>query len=307
MSEVNVTPLIAPIGARKSLADNRPVNVAQVRQLSPFRYPGGKTWLVPVIRQWLTRFDQPALFVEPFAGGGIVSLTVAMEQLAQRVLMVELDDDVSAVWATVFGTSEQDVDWLCSQILEFDMQPERVQDILARDPETMRHRAFRTILKNRVNRGGILAPGASVVKSGENHKGLKSRWYPETLVRRIQTIRAVRDRVEFRHANAFPVLQELGHRPDVTWFLDPPYTAGGKKAGARLYIHNEVDHTEMFQRMADAQGHFLMTYDNTPEVISLARQHQFHISSVLMKNTHHHVMYELLITQSESLSSGYLS
>lgn len=26
-------------------------NIAQVRQLSPFRYPGGKTWLVPEVRK----------------------------------------------------------------------------------------------------------------------------------------------------------------------------------------------------------------------------------------------------------------
>lgn len=27
------------------------VNVASVPQRSPFRYPGGKTWLVPVVRK----------------------------------------------------------------------------------------------------------------------------------------------------------------------------------------------------------------------------------------------------------------
>ena len=30
------------------------VNVASAPQRSPFRYPGGKTWLIPYIRQWLT-------------------------------------------------------------------------------------------------------------------------------------------------------------------------------------------------------------------------------------------------------------
>lgn len=47
-----------------------PTNVAQVRQLSPFRYPGGKTWLVPEVRKWLTASKaKPSVFVEPFAGG----------------------------------------------------------------------------------------------------------------------------------------------------------------------------------------------------------------------------------------------
>jgi DNA adenine methylase len=54
----------------------KPTNVAQVRQLSPFRYPGGKTWLVPEVRQWLkTSGGEGSIFVEPFAGGAMAGLT----------------------------------------------------------------------------------------------------------------------------------------------------------------------------------------------------------------------------------------
>jgi DNA adenine methylase len=78
---------------------NQIINVASVPQRSPFRYPGGKTWLVPRIRKWLASRPMIAReFVEPFAGGGIVSLTVAAENLAQHVTMVELDEQVAAVW-----------------------------------------------------------------------------------------------------------------------------------------------------------------------------------------------------------------
>jgi len=31
------------------------INVASVPQRSPFRYPGGKTWLIPTVRQWLNK------------------------------------------------------------------------------------------------------------------------------------------------------------------------------------------------------------------------------------------------------------
>src|ERR1700677_2717012 len=49
----------------------KPVNVASVPQRSPFRYPGGKTWLVPYIRDWLrSKKTRPARLIEPFAGGG---------------------------------------------------------------------------------------------------------------------------------------------------------------------------------------------------------------------------------------------
>ena len=49
------------------------VNVASVPQRSPFRYPGGKTWLVPCVRQWLQSLEKrPTVLVEPFAGGAII-------------------------------------------------------------------------------------------------------------------------------------------------------------------------------------------------------------------------------------------
>jgi len=81
------------------------VNVASVPQRSPFRYPGGKTWLVPRVRQWLASLPvKPAKFIEPFAGGAIVGITVAFEQLAELVILVERDEQVAAVWQTIINT-----------------------------------------------------------------------------------------------------------------------------------------------------------------------------------------------------------
>ena len=36
------------------------INVASVPQRSPFRYPGGKTWLIPTVRQWLKQENKIA-------------------------------------------------------------------------------------------------------------------------------------------------------------------------------------------------------------------------------------------------------
>ena len=42
-----------------------------------------------------------------------------------------------------------------------------------------------------------------------------------------------------------------------------------------------------------------MTYDESPDVIQMARRRGFHLGKVPMKNTHHEVLYELLITSHE--------
>jgi DNA adenine methylase len=280
----------------KKIADKilatKPVNVAQVRQISPFRYPGGKTWLVPEIRKWVFELNyRPALFVEPFAGGGIASLSVIIEDLVDRVIMAELDPDVAAVWKTIFS----DPDYLCGRILNFEVNRDNVTKIINSDPENTNEHAFKTIIKNRTQRGGIIAPGASLVKSGENGKGLKSRWYPETLVRRVRTINNFKSKIEFYEDDAFKIIRKFQNISDALFFIDPPYTAGGKKAGKRLYRFNHVSHENLFSEMAKVKGKFLMTYDDSNEVIELAKIHNFLISKIPMKNTHHEVKYELLI------------
>lgn len=269
------------------------VNVAMAPQRSPFRYPGGKTWLVPRIRSWLaSRPAPPAEFIEPFAGGGIVSLTVAFERLAEHVTMVEIDEQVAAVWQTIINGYGP---WLAERIAAFDLTADSVAAVLAARPFTVQEQAFQTILKNRVNRGGILAPGAGKVKHGENGKGLSSRWYPQTLKQRILNISAIRERITFIAGDGLDILRQNAHRPDTTFFIDPPYTASGKRAGSRLYTHSELDHEELFQIVDTLEGDFLMTYDDAEELRRLARRYSFDIQPVTMKSSHHAAMTELLI------------
>ena len=142
----------------------RVVNVASVPQRSPFRYPGGKTWLIPQIRAWLnSQPKRPSLLVEPFAGGGIVGLTVAFERLADRVLMVELDEHVASVWKALLGG---DADWLADRILSFKMTQESLEKELSNNDKSLRQAAFSTILRNRTSHGVIMAPGAGLIKYG---------------------------------------------------------------------------------------------------------------------------------------------
>jgi len=275
------------------LEQTKPVNVASVPQRSPFRYPGGKTWLVPQVRLWLTsQPNRPRQLIEPFAGGGIVSLTAVCENLVDSAVMVELDDQVASVWDTILGCEYA---WLIQHILEFQLTEESVQQTLSSLPRSAREKAFQTLVKNRTYHGGILAPGSGPIRYGENGKGIRSRWYPETIARRIEAIHKVKDRLDFVEGDGFEILTINADRTDVAFFIDPPYTAGGKNAGSRLYLHNEIDHRELFRIARMLQGDLLMTYDNAGEILTLAHEHGFHTRDVAMNNTHHAEMTELLV------------
>lgn len=154
-----------------------------------------------------------------------------------------------------------------------------------------RELAFQTILHNRVQRGGILAPGAGLVITGENGRGIRSRWYPETLARRIHAINAIRDRFTFVRGDTFSLIQEHQDDDDAVFYIDPPYIL----AARRLYTEWDIDHERLFKLLSRVKGGFLMSYDNTPEVRHLAKRFNFETRQIAMKNTHHAKMTELLI------------
>jgi DNA adenine methylase len=239
-----------------------------------------------------SKSSKPVEFIEPFAGGGIVSLTVAFEELADRITMVELDEQVASVWQTILGG---DGAKLSEQIVNFVVTPESVATVLGQRCTTPFENAFRTIVRNRVSRGGILAPGAGLVKYGENGKGLVSRWYPATLRKRILDIASIRDRISFIQGDGLEVVRKHLTCANFAFFMDPPYTAAGKKAGSRLYTHAILNHDELFRTTSALEGDFLMTYDNTPEIDELAKWYGLDTVPVAMKNTHHAYMTELLI------------
>lgn len=270
-------------------------NVSSVPQLSPLRYPGGKTWLVPHIRAWLDFLPRrPRLLVEPFCGGGIVSLTAIAENLADQCRMAEIDQDVAAFWkaALYHGPKLRELimenfNLTYAKVTALEVEPDR-SDVV--------RTGFRTLVLNRTRRGGILAPGASLIRFGENGKGVASRWYPDTLIARLKTIEKYADRIFFDETDGMDLLEKSIGGEGVVVFADPPYTAGGKRAGSRLYRHSDIDHNRLFKILADSSVEFLMTYDESPEIIKLIRKYGFHAVTVAMKNTHHARIPELVIT-----------
>ena len=87
-----------------------------------------------------------------------------------------------------------------------------------------------------------------------------------------------------------------GRNREAAVFLDPPYTAGGKRADSRLYTHSSIDHAALFTILAETGANFLMTYDAVPEVIELVRKNNFYAVELMMMNGHHNQMSEIVIT-----------
>ncbi|MGH7847084.1 MAG: hypothetical protein ACREQW_18220 [Candidatus Binatia bacterium] len=136
-----------------------------------------------------------------------------------------------------------------------------------------------------------MAVGAGLIKNGENGRGLLSRWYPETLAKRIRAIAGVRERLTFIEGDGIEVIKQYGDEDRATFFVDPPYTV----ASRRLYPYWQVDHGALFALLVRVHGDVLLTYDHTRDIISLAEDFGFETQPIAMKNTHHARVTELLV------------
>jgi DNA adenine methylase len=265
------------------------VNVASVPQRSPFRYPGGKTWLIPTVRQWLRQAKPAELLIEPFAGGGIVSLTAAFENLSKQVVMVELDEEVAAVWKVILNGENE---WLADRVMNFELTLDNVSKELNSTDKETKDIAFCTILKNRIYHGGIIAKGSGMIKYGENGKGITSRWYAKTLTNRIKAINFVKHKIIFIQEDAFKIIEENCMNKDAFFFIDPPYTVAGK----RFYTHSDIDHEKLFYLISKIEGRFMLTYDDVEEIRRLANKYRLSLQTIPMKTTHHWEKNEIIIS-----------
>ncbi len=172
---------------------NYAINVSQVPQRSPFRFPGGKTWLIPVLRHWLkSQKNRTEVFVEPFAGGASASLMAVAEGYCDRAYLSEIDASVASVWSCVLSNTGTE---LADEVESFKMTIKNVDELfrVVSNGATSAQQALAVLVRNRVHRGGILAEGAGRLKKGENGKGISSRWYPETIARRLRSANDVKN------------------------------------------------------------------------------------------------------------------
>lgn len=261
---------------------------------SPLRYPGGKSWLAPELRLWFKRQAKEEL-VELFAGGAYASLLGVMEGYVDRATLVELDPAVCSLWRTVFSS-----DWrkLCAKIQAFEFTSDNVVELLDKTPRGDVGVAFHTIVKNRARRGGILADGAGILRSGERKKGIASRWYPETLASRIERLNGYADRFQVIEGDVFDALRVLNRRKrPVKLFVDPPYTRLAERGVKPLYRFNHIDHPRLLALLAKSPHDWLVTYDDSPLVRNHAKLHDLRVRRIPMRTAHSIEKFELLLTR----------
>lgn len=233
------------------------------KRLSPYRYPGGKSKIVDYLYNHLQGTKSIKL-ISPFTGGGSFELAMLDAGVVDKLILNDIDIGVYSLWwvikhmpyaliERIISTSPTRRDYYKAQaIIKNGYYGVDVVDA-----------AWYSLLVNRLAYSGVYKANPLGGRNGTLND-LLSRWNPDSLIKRIDKINSLGDRIEVTQVNAVDLIEEAYWQEDATIFIDPPYVNKGKELYPCFY--SEEDHLEL-SCLLDSLYHgcpgadILVTYD----------------------------------------------
>lgn len=243
------------------------------RFVSPLRYPGGKAKLAGFMKLCMLDNDLVGSeYVEPYAGGASVALSLLFEEYASHVHINDLSPGVAAFWRVVLA----DPTTLCTRIdgVHVTVDEWRQQRMVQDQPGASDlDLAFSTFFLNRTCRSGIIGGG---IIGGFDQAGvwkIDARFNKEDLIRRIRKIARYRSRITITEVDAAEYIRShLPHINPAFVYLDPPYYMKGAELYRNSYTH--ADHAEVADLVAGVTQPWVVSYDAVPEIRKLYDEYE---------------------------------
>lgn len=241
--------------------------VKPVEHLSPFRYPGGKTFLAGYLANAISALPAPqgATYVEPFCGGAGAALALLGQRKIIQVHLNDKDIRIYSAWRAILKENKRFLTALRDTPVTLDTWM-RCRSILTDyDDDYSFDLGFATFFINRTSRAGIIQASGPI--GGYDQKGawkIDARYYKKTIERRIERIGTLAKQIKITNRDGLDFLKWCSKhldRKSTLYFVDPPYV----QAGSRLYyndmndkLHHELAH---FLKSGNCK-HWILTYDD---------------------------------------------
>lgn len=228
-------------------------------EIYPLPYVGGKRRIVRrFVDKLLARLAPGVLYVEPFAGGLSVALTLLDVLPWLRAWVNDAYHPLCAYWRVV----QSDPEYLISRVCRD--HPEReawdVYAGLTKNPAGVGERELAWAVYARY--------GWSFGQKGASfNPGFGARAYLATKVRQIRNAHRLLQRATITNLDFRDVLK---HDEGVA-YLDPPYMMATAKAGYYEHRFSHVDQLDLREMVLARRSPWLMSYDDHPAVWSRYR------------------------------------
>ena len=243
-------------------------SIGNKNHVSPLRYPGGKTCLVPLFEKVIVdNCLSDITYVEPYAGGAGAALALLYSGKVGKIVINDLDPAIYAFWKSATESSTTFIAKMLGtpvNIKEWRRQRKIYQDKNAKEFD----RGFATFYLNRTNISGVMDGGPIGGLNQEGKYKINARFYKKTLTKRLEQLALHADRISVTNEDGVKLIKKYLGRKDVFIYLDPPYF----EKGSSLYMNSygESDHRKLSEVLnTNPDSFWLLTYDNKHQIKSL--------------------------------------
>ena len=226
---------------------------------SPLRYPGGKSRAVKQILPIIPYFDEMR---EPMVGGGSVFFALKQIYPNKKFWINDINRDLYLFWRFCKENNAE----LTREIQDIKNTRKNGRELYSNLTKNNNYsdfeRAVRFFILNRITFSGTVDSG------GYSQQAFEKR-FTNSSIERVKFAEIVLRDVKITNEDYENVINTPGE--NVFIFLDPPYLSTVK---SRLYgkngeLHEIFDHEKFSKNMRNCRHKWLITYDNSPEVIDL--------------------------------------
>ena len=236
---------------------------------SPLRYPGGKGKIAKFMKQFVKdNFDKLPVYVEPYAGGSELALTLLIEGYVKQVWINDKDNGIFCFWDSILNYTDQFTQEI--ENVKIDIPTWEVQKDIYKNQDKYNKLeiGFATFYLNRCNFSGVIKGGPI---GGINQSGnwkIDARFNKKELIKRIKKIAEFNKNIKLYNKDTIELLEENKKIFEkCLLYLDPPYFNKGNQLYTNHYKYQ--DHAKIAKCVNRLKGKWIVSYDNTPEIIDL--------------------------------------
>lgn len=236
--------------------------------LTPLRYPGGKSVMTPFFIDLLKANSmKKVVYAEPYAGGAGTAINLLLNDIVERILINDANICVYSFWHYLLATKSN----FLQRVKDTDVTLEewyKQKEIIKNAQVPSFEVGFATFFLSRTNRSGILTAGPIGGNTQEKQKKasykIDCRYNKNELCDRMSKIIDYSDKIEVSNKDAIVFLKEISG-DNVIVYLDPPYYVNGKSLYMNYYKHK--DHLLLSEHLKLTDNYkWILSYDNALEI-----------------------------------------
>ncbi len=242
------------------------------KTLSPLRYPGGKTIFLPIFQKVCLK-NNIKTFIEPYCGGGGLSLSLIANKVVDKVIIGDSDPLVASFWNQIL---KNNIDILTTKILNTNInietyleQKEIYDNFKSGKRYSQIDLAYCFLFRNRTNRAGLIKAGpiGGYLQNNPDYD-VKVRFNKENIINKIIRINSYykKKKIKFKRLDSLLTLEKYRKTERALFYLDPPYFKEGKNLYDSFY--KEEDHLELNKKIIKLKSkiNFILSYDDSEKI-----------------------------------------